>query len=179
MKFRKRPIVVEAVQFLPKEIMKFDDVPPGVIYDRHEEAWYCETAEGNFRIHGGEWIVTGIKGEHYPVQEEIFELSHIPVVKSEEVERVREEIVFAHDLIKTMLAGQVPGKTPDMQQYEVWQSALNALCWVLGHDFGKVLQLNIEQLHAAIKNAGHSFDPGPGDHPGHPPPQGPTSFSLN
>ncbi len=175
MKFRKRPVVVEAVQFLPKEIMTFDDIPPGCIYEVEEERWYCETLEGNVRIHGGEWIVTGIKGETYPVQEEIFELSHLPVMEGEEAERVREEIIFAHDLIKTLLAGQVPGRTPDAQQTEIWQAALNGLCWVLGHESGQVLQNNIEQIHGAIKKTGGSFGPGPG----HPPAEGPTAFSLN
>lgn len=175
MKFRKRPIVVEAVQWLPKEIKDWDDLPDGVRYDENEETWYCDTLEGPVLLKGGEWIVTGLKGEHYPIQPEIFELSHLPVTEGEEHERVREEIVFAHDLIKALLAGQVPGKVPDMQQAEVWQSALNALCWVLGHDFGQVLQLNIEQIHQAIKKGGGRFEQGPG----HPPAEGPTAFSLN
>jgi hypothetical protein len=175
MKFRKRPIVIEAVQFFPEEIFKFDDIPDGAIFNIGEEAWYCETLEGDVLLKGGEWIVTGLKGEHYPVQDEIFQLSHLPVMEGEEAERVREEIIFAHDLIKTLLAGGVPGKNPDMQQAEVWQASLNALCWVLGHDFGRVLQRNIEQIHGAIKKSGGSFEPGPG----HPPKEGPTAFSLN
>ncbi len=174
-KFRKRPIVVEAVQWLPKEIKEGDPFPDGVVWDRASIAFYCETLEGRVLLKGGEWIVTGLKGEHYPVQEEIFELSHLPVMEGEEAERVREEIIFAHDLIKTLLAGQVPGKTPDMQQAEVWQAALNGLCWMLGHESGQVLQRNIEQIHGAIKKSGGSFGQGPG----HPPEEGPTAFSLN
>ncbi len=175
MKFRKRPIVVEAVQFLPDEIVKFDDIPDGVVYEIKEDVWYCETVEGRYLLKGGEWIVTGVADEHYPVQDEIFQRTFLPVAEGEETERVREEIIFAHDTIKSLLAGQVPGKTPDTQQSEVWQSALNALCWVLGHNFGQVLQLNIEQIHQAIKKSGGRFEP----RPGHPPEDGPGMFSLN
>ncbi len=175
MKYRKRPIVVEAVQWLPAEIQDWDQLPDGVTYDENEEAWYCETLEGQYLLKGGEWIVTGLKGEHYPVQEEIFQLSFFPLAEAEDTERVREEIIFAHDLMKTLLAGGVPGKNPNMQQAEVWQASLNALCWVLGHEFGQVLQDNIEKIHAAIKRGGGSFEPGPGS----PPEEGPTAFSLN
>ncbi len=177
-KYRKRPIVVEAVQWDPTS----EETPEGVVYDENEDAWYCETLEGLVKLRGGEWIVTGAKGEKYPVQDEIFKLTHLPVLEGEEEpQRVTEEIAFAHDLIKALLAGKVPDHSPDGQQSEIWQSALNALCWVLGHDYGKVLQGNIESIHQAIKKSGLDFDQmsGPGSDYGKAPDRGPGAFSLN
>lgn len=174
--YRKRPIIVSAVQWDPASP---DDPPDGLIYDEELSTWFCETLEGLVKVRGGEWIVTGAKGEHYPVQDEIFKLTHLPVVEGEDTERVREEIIFAHDLIKALLAGRVPDHSPDGQQSEIWQAALNALCWVLGHDYGKVLQGNIESIHQAIRHSGLDFrDTLDSDH-GHAPASGPGSFSLN
>ncbi len=180
-KYRKRPIVVDAVQWLPKEIKEGDPVPDGVVWDRASIAFYCDTLEGRVKLRGGEWIVTGAKGEHYPVQDEIFKLTHLPVIEGEDNERMREEIIFAHDLIKALLAGKIKDHNPDGQQSEIWQAALNALCWVLGHEYGKVLQGNIEQIHQAIKHSGLDFEQmsGPGSDYGQSPGPGPGSFSLN
>ena len=59
MKYRKRPIVVEAYQ---------------------TASWLeIETLEGTMRADPGDWIVTGIKGEQYPVKPDIFEATYEPV----------------------------------------------------------------------------------------------------
>ena len=175
MKYRKRPIVVDAVQWDPTS----EETPEGLVYDEELGAWFCETLEGLVKVRGGEWIVTGAKGEKYPVQDEIFKLTHLPVIEGEDQERVREEIIFAHDLIKALLAGKVPDHAPDGQQSEIWQAALNALCWVLGHDYGKVLQGNIELIHQAIKHSGLDFQDTLDSGHGRAPASGPGAFSLN
>lgn len=72
-KYRRRPIVVEAVQFLPYRIADWSQVPEGLFFDPIQDAWFCNTLEGNVKLKGSEWIVTGAHGEIYPVQPEIFE----------------------------------------------------------------------------------------------------------
>ncbi len=52
-KYRKKPIVIEAVQ-VPKEFS-------------------VETMEGVMTGKPGDYLVTGVKGEQYPVDREIFE----------------------------------------------------------------------------------------------------------
>lgn len=178
MKFRKRPIEVDAVQWDPTSS---DDPPEGVTYDNELSAWYCDTLEGRVKLEGGEWIVTGVKGEHYPVQDEIFRVTHLPIIENTNEDRTREEVVFAHDIIKTLLAGKIPDHNPDGQQAEIWQAALNALCWVLGHKYGGVLQGNIDAIERAIMDSGLDFmeaDNSDSDL-GHAPASGPGAFSLN
>lgn len=82
-RFRKKPIVIEAVQFDP-------DVTPwpdGV----EELQWFVDddgcphfgptikTLEGNHRVTPGDWIITGVQGEKYPRKPDIFEATYDPV----------------------------------------------------------------------------------------------------
>lgn len=59
MKFRKRPIVIEAYQ-TDKEMI----IP---------------TLEGLLRAAPGDWIITGLRGEQYPCKPDIFEKTYEPV----------------------------------------------------------------------------------------------------
>ena len=77
MKYRKKPVVVEAIQFLgyrnidecirfleEKSISKFDIYPGGdiVIY----------TLEGRMHAEPGSWIIIGVEKEAYPCRNDIF-----------------------------------------------------------------------------------------------------------
>lgn len=52
-KYRKKPVVVEAVQINKKMVI--------------------HTLEGDMVANPGDWIVTGTKGEKYPVKPDIFD----------------------------------------------------------------------------------------------------------
>lgn len=68
MKFRKKPVVIEATQWF-----KNGDHPE--VYAKHDSArpvGYIKTLEGNHIVTPGDWIITGIKGEHYPCKPDIF-----------------------------------------------------------------------------------------------------------
>jgi len=56
-KYRKKPVVIDA---------KRNDGPE---YD-------IETLEGTMRCETGDWEVTGVKGEKYPVKPDIFEATY-------------------------------------------------------------------------------------------------------
>jgi hypothetical protein len=83
-KFRKKPVVVEAEQwFFGKEI-------EGVIGAREasqggnglspEPAMaFIKTLEGTLKVSEGDWIITGVKGEKYPCKPDIFEATYEPV----------------------------------------------------------------------------------------------------
>lgn len=68
MKFRKKPIVVEAVQF-----SAINFAHPAVVWEPYP---HIKTPEGNYRVSDGDWIITGVRGEHYPCKPEIFELTY-------------------------------------------------------------------------------------------------------
>lgn len=76
MRFRKKPVVVEAVQwtgFNRDEIREFCN--PG--FD-HDLTLYIDTLEGTHRARPDDWIIKGVKGEFYPCKPDIFEATHEP-----------------------------------------------------------------------------------------------------
>lgn len=76
MKFRKKPVVVEAEQFLPhREPLPFAQERVCLI---GPNGWYIETLEGPLCISNGDWIVKGVKGEFYLCKPDIFEQTYEP-----------------------------------------------------------------------------------------------------
>ena len=70
MKYRKKPLVIEATQFFHS----MDPWPNGV-KGADNTAW-VETLEGPLDVSEGDWIITGVKGEIYPCKPDIFELTY-------------------------------------------------------------------------------------------------------
>ena len=87
MKYRKKPVVVEAFQ-MTKELWECRmPVHPGwfeealknriAIEDLGNENWgVIKTLEGNHIVSWGDWIIKGVKGELYPCKPEIFEMTY-------------------------------------------------------------------------------------------------------
>lgn len=73
MKFRKKPVVIEAVQWF-----KMGD-HPAVKQHPDSDRGYVDTLEGIHLVTVGDWIITGVKGEHYPCKPDIFEMTYEPV----------------------------------------------------------------------------------------------------
>ena len=95
MKFRKKPIVIDA--------MKFHGVPEMYSIDFRDECnrmkfltdWLMEkgspifhfrgnsmiieTLEGDMKASPGDWIIRGVSGEFYPCKPDIFALTYEPV----------------------------------------------------------------------------------------------------
>lgn len=82
MKFRKKPVVVEAVQFVfvPERCKELADfLPDGIAPETRKDAeGYDEaflripTLEGEMIANEGDWIIRGVGGEFYPCKDEIF-----------------------------------------------------------------------------------------------------------
>jgi hypothetical protein len=74
MKFRKKPVIIEATQWFKNgdhpavQISRFAQVSGrvGVI----------DTLGGEMTVTPGDWIITGVKGEHYPCKPDIFEATY-------------------------------------------------------------------------------------------------------
>jgi hypothetical protein len=74
-KYRKKPVVIDAEQFHEK-----DKWPAGVVREPGDDRLpYIETLEGRLYVNEGDWIITGVKGEKYPCKPDIFERTYDPV----------------------------------------------------------------------------------------------------
>lgn len=75
-KFRKKPVVIEAVQFhvaadvWPDGVLPPDEGEMGFGYG------YIQTLEGRMMVSDGDWVITGVKGEKYPCKPDIFEATY-------------------------------------------------------------------------------------------------------
>jgi hypothetical protein len=69
----KKAVVVEAVQWF-----KHGDHPAVLAAAGGDAMGYIETPEGRLRVEAGDWIITGIAGEHYPCKPDIFEQLYKP-----------------------------------------------------------------------------------------------------
>lgn len=81
MKFRKKPVVIEAIQFVgdnAEEIIAFvgQALPCGIGLSGKCEEIQIPTLEGTMKANLGDWIIKGIKGEFYPCKPDIFEKTH-------------------------------------------------------------------------------------------------------
>ena len=83
MKFRKKPVVIEATQWFKHgdhlAVFKMHTVDPD---DGVTPQAYIETLEGQMLVTPGDWIITGVKGEHYPCKPDIFEMTYEPAGES-------------------------------------------------------------------------------------------------
>lgn len=72
MKYRKKPIVVEATQWF--DFLDHPEVKKK--WDCGEPIYYIDTLEGPMYVSSGDYIITGVKGEHYPCKPDVFELTY-------------------------------------------------------------------------------------------------------
>lgn len=82
-KYRKKPVVVEAVQFdddaeTMSIIQDFTGINPlRVDYAQPDNPQLIiPTLEGLMRANIGDWIIKGVKGECYPCKPDIFEATY-------------------------------------------------------------------------------------------------------
>ncbi len=88
MKFRKKPVVIDAIQWdgTLSGVRAIEAALPTLqtlALTSHEErnmasGWRIGTLEGGHEVTPGDWIITGIKGEHYPCKPDIFAATYDP-----------------------------------------------------------------------------------------------------
>lgn len=73
-KFRKKPVVIEAVLFRAGEHDSdlAADVVAGAIRYTEDGDMLIRTLEGEMLARPGDWIIRGVKGEIYPCKPDIF-----------------------------------------------------------------------------------------------------------
>lgn len=75
MKFRKKPVVIEAERFVSGSTSPLPFRDKGVCC-LGPEGWYIQTLEGPLHISDGDWIICGVKGEFYPCKPDIFDATY-------------------------------------------------------------------------------------------------------
>ena len=88
MKYRKKPVVIDAVQFTGDNgdaIVKWiANGPAGGAAGVDGERIRISTLEGTMHADKGDFVIRGVKGEHYPCKPDIFERTY-DVVEGGEV----------------------------------------------------------------------------------------------
>jgi hypothetical protein len=84
MKYRKKPVIIEAVQWTGLNLQEIKDfVGDKLKYEIYDAAWQAgvappavdmkiDTLEGEHIASKGDYIIKGIKGEFYPCKPDIF-----------------------------------------------------------------------------------------------------------
>jgi len=70
MRFKKKPVIVEAIQWLGNNFSQVHDFCPVCFMD--EGSLCISTLEGVMRANPRSWIIRGVKGEYYPCREDVF-----------------------------------------------------------------------------------------------------------
>lgn len=96
MKYRKKPVIIEATQFHYKDNVwpigveaRYID-PMGLSHYGEKFTEYpmlggfdyqavVKTLEGEMIVSDGDWVITGVSGEFYPCKPDIFEKTYEPV----------------------------------------------------------------------------------------------------
>lgn len=90
MKYRKKPVVIEAIQWTCnnlKEVMDFigsefkyeentEYATNKFVYFNITKRLLLHTLEGTMEVSKGDYIIKGVKGEFYPCKPDIFEITY-------------------------------------------------------------------------------------------------------
>jgi len=79
MQYRKKPVVIDADQWLPNDRVCRENAAliPGARVDG--DKLLIDTLEGMMTASPGDWVIRGIRGEYYPCKPDIFEATYEPV----------------------------------------------------------------------------------------------------
>lgn len=92
MKYRKKPVVIEAKRFdgVPPDATNASEIIDWILAgdqaarfhvdsETDEGFLVIDTLEGAMRANLGDWIIRGVQGEFYPCKPDIFESTYEPV----------------------------------------------------------------------------------------------------
>lgn len=86
-KFRKKPVVIEAVQFNNHEdymavcawMREWGDDPCALVAYSTPDMFINTPEEGRLQVELGDWIIRDVNGKYYPCKPGIFENTYEPV----------------------------------------------------------------------------------------------------
>lgn len=79
--YRKKPVVIEAVQLKDLEIYTLMEIQQFVglgkdIFEVESDGLVIKTLEGDMKASIGDFIIRGVQGEFYPCKPDVFELTY-------------------------------------------------------------------------------------------------------
>ena len=77
MKYRKKPVVIEAVQFNGYNYTEIQEFV-GQDFDWTDGKCEIKTLEGKMHVSKLDFVIKGVSGECYPCKPDIFELTYEP-----------------------------------------------------------------------------------------------------
>jgi len=77
-KFRKKPVVIEAVQYARHQMEALRIFCPTARWTQDGQV-SIQTLEGSMIVSDEDWVIKGVDGEFYPCKPDIFEQTYEPV----------------------------------------------------------------------------------------------------
>ena len=121
MKYRKKPVVIEAEQWFPgRRVEGVTEFTTGdAITEIMGRIKTLEDTEDSYHyVSPGDWIITGVKGERYAVKPDIFEKTYEAVVGEPMGEQLAEGRRFAGALIEKERKMKASRKLPEITREE-------------------------------------------------------------
>ena len=75
MKYRKKPVIIEARQYT-RFGLEAEAVAKWSGGQQTDKGLIIHTLEGDHLTNYGDWIIKGVKGEFYPIKNDIFEMTY-------------------------------------------------------------------------------------------------------
>lgn len=73
MKYRKKPVVVEAIQYTDDNLTELFNFCNKAYFEHMSKLLVIDTLEGKMYANEGDYIIKGIHGEFYPCKPDVFE----------------------------------------------------------------------------------------------------------
>lgn len=109
MKYRKKPVVIDAVQWLRTK-KSWDEIHEMGSFDwvggeMGTDTFFIKTLEGNMKVMPDDWIIKGVNGEFYPCKPDIFEKTYeaasaLPENKEDEERQLRKVKAVIADMLE-------------------------------------------------------------------------------
>lgn len=88
MKYRKKPVIIEAMQFtdeMKDRVYRWASSQQMNIHtdwdENHKPCLIIPTLEGEMRCSLGDYLIKGVKGEFYPCKADIFEMTYDKILE--------------------------------------------------------------------------------------------------
>jgi len=77
-KFRKKPVEIEAIQFIgtKENVEEIRNLDNNIIWHFNQNLLSIPTLEGTMTAQLNDWIIKGVNGEVYPCKPDIFEKTY-------------------------------------------------------------------------------------------------------
>lgn len=131
MKYRKKPVVIDAIQWTGnnfKEVTDFfGEFKRWHISDVVEvESIFIDTLEGRHEARKGDWIIKGVKGEFYPCKPDIFEQTYEKI----DAPADNTQFIMFHEVKMTSITFVCSDKDKDRENF-TRECAENIAEWIL------------------------------------------------